>query len=72
MEEVRGFESECQDTSSIGQLTVAYPPNLHINRATNIKILHARVCHRLLIYDLRKKKGFKLTLLWLCQAENKK
>ena len=38
----------------------AYPPDLHISRATDIKIVVDKVCPHLPIWDAGKIKGFKL------------
>jgi len=39
---------------------IAYPPGLHISKATEIKIVIDKVFPRLPIRDVAKKKGFKI------------
>lgn len=38
--------------------TIAYPPRLHISKATDIQIVVDTVCLHLYIYDETKKEGF--------------
>ena len=58
-----------EDCSSLGKLheqmylrdqAIAYPPCLHISRATDIKMVADKVSPCLPIWDAAKKKGFKL------------
>ena len=52
-----GFFHRC--TSSIRPLPI-YPPNLHISRTTNIKMVLDCCCPSFFVHDEGKKKGFKL------------
>ena len=39
---------------------ITHPPKLHISKVIEIKVVAAKECPRLPIWDVAKKKGFKL------------